>query len=185
LTAPLSQSPITNLRRPAPAPARIPKSAARPRTFSEFSCVSSLGSRRRHGLLEIVCGGAITGQHCVHVGGTQGCWELWVLCGWKSGVGVRLYYLPQGLVTARIRGYAQLDYPRRQVVEIIFRQPPLIGKKFINQLDELQLVLANPSPGDEDFEIGKEGSTRCGKHHAKETERQFFDGRGIRRGVHR
>jgi hypothetical protein len=103
---------------------------------------------------------------------------------------VRLYHLPQGLVTARIWGYAQLDYPRRQVIEIIFRQPPLIGKKFINQLYELQLVLADPSPGDEDFEIGKEGGTWRGKHHAKETERQLFDGRivdgrGVRRGVHR
>lgn len=87
-----------------------------------------------------------------------------------------LYHFSQWLVTARVGCNPQFNDSRRQFAEIIFGQPSLIGKKFINQLYDLKFALADSSLDHKDFEIGKKRASRRSEHHTKQTERQLFVG---------
>ena len=56
----------------------------------------------------------------------------------------------------------------------ILGKPLLIRKKFINQLDELELTFSQPPFGEIDLVVGKIGRTRQGQGDANQAERHIF-----------
>src|SRR5437588_1959693 len=162
------------------AGARLPRSCAKRRLgidgglFWPYGISAGLGNRSP----VFVCRRAIARQQTVSIGGGRHGWCRRGLRSW--GILVRPGHLHQAFVTRLVPRDAKLVNFGFLVLDILGK-PLLIRKKFINQLDELELTFSQPPFGEIDLVVGKIGRTRQGQGDANQAERHIFARRGGRR----
>ena len=106
------------------------------------------------GALVVFGGGAIAGDHHFLIDGTEG---RGIGRGLRVGLVLIAFgpeHLHQWLIAAGIAHDAQSAHFR--AFGDVFRQPALIRKKEIHQLNGLKFAVCDPSLGEEDFVVGEE-----------------------------